>query len=126
MLGHFKIVPLVLAINLAAGGILALATQNTVADRVPGYETSMVHGYNVTGIIFDLNDTDPTAVDAIIFHIAPSSGSVKADHVEIQTRADGTWTECSLADDSLPARVATCRFESLSAEDVTTLNIVVK
>lgn len=126
MSGHFKIVPLVLAINLAAGGIYAFATQNTVADSTPSYRTGMVLGYNVTGITFDLNDTDPTLVDAISFQVAPGSGSAQANHVEIQTTADGAWTECSLADDVLPTRVATCTFESLTADDVTALTIVAK
>ncbi len=126
MSGHFKIVPLVLAVNLAAGGIYALATQHTVVDSTPSYQTGMVLGYNVTGITFDLNDTDPTLVDAITFQVAPGSGWGAAKQVEIQTKAEGPWTECSLADDVLPRRVAACTFESLTAEDVTALTIVAK
>ncbi len=86
----------------------------------------MVLGYDVTGILFDLDDTDPTVVDTITFKVAPSNGLAKASHVEIQTETDGTWTKCSLADDVLPARTATCTFESLTVEDVTTLDIAVE
>ena len=125
MLGNVKTISLVLAINVLVGGIYALA-QNLTTDSKAVYETRMVSGYDVTGIIFDLNDTDPTLVDSVTFHIASSNGSAQANHVEIQTKAGGTWTECALIDDVPPTRVATCTFNSLAAEDVTALNIVAK
>jgi hypothetical protein len=125
MSGHFKVVSFALAVNIIVGGVYAFA-QNTVADNSVVYKTSMVFGYNVTGVIFDLNDTDPNVVDTITFHVTPGNGSAKAKHVEIQTKADGPWTECSLVDGALPSRVATCTFESLTAEDVIALNIVAK
>ena len=126
MLVNFKIISLVLAINIAAGGTYAVATQNTVPNGAAVYKTSMFFGYDVTGIIFDPNQRDPTVVDTITFHVAPSRGSAKANYVKIQTESSGPWTECSLVDDVLPARVATCPFGSLAAEDVTALNIVAK
>jgi hypothetical protein len=46
--------------------------------------------------------------------------------VQVQTQKDGAWTECALVDDVLPAKLAACTFDSLSAEDLTDLNIVVK
>jgi hypothetical protein len=125
MLGHVKTISFVLAVNIIAGGTYAFG-QNAIADRAASYKANMAPGYDVTGIIFDLDDTDPNVVDAITFHIAPSHGSTQANQVEIQTEADGTWTECSLADAVLPARLATCSFESLAADDVTALDIVVK
>jgi hypothetical protein len=77
----------------------------------------------VTGIIFDLDDANPTSVDTITFHIAPSHGSTPANHVKVQTEAEGAWTECALIDDILPTRVATCTFGSLAVENATELNI---
>ena len=124
MLGSSKVISLVLAI--IAGGTFAFAIPITGADSSAVYKTSMVFGYDVTGIVFDLNDADPTVVNTITFHVAPGNGSAKANHVEIQTEMDGTWTECSLVDDVLPARVATCTFKSLAAEDVTALNIIAR
>ncbi len=126
MAGTFKAILLVLAINLIAGGAYVLADQNTVAAGPAVYETSMGSGYEVTGIIFDVNNADPTLVDSITFHIAPSRGLAEATQVEIQTKADGTWTECSLVDEVLPTRVATCTFQSLAADDVTALTITAK
>lgn len=120
MLGNVKTISLVLAINVLVGGIYALA-QNLTTDSKAVYETRMVSGYDVTGIIFDLNDTDPTLVASVTFHIASSNGLAKANHVEIQTKKGGAWTECALADD-----VATCSFPSLAADDVMALNIVAR
>ncbi|HET9911737.1 MAG TPA: hypothetical protein VFQ13_07600 [Anaerolineales bacterium] len=123
MLVNVKALSLVLAMNIVAGGTYALATQDTATNSPAVYQTSMVLGYDVTGILFDLDDTDPTNIDTISFQIAPSNGFAKVRHVEIQTEKDGAWTKCSLVDAVLPARIATCTFESLAAEDVTEINI---
>ncbi len=126
MLRSIKILSIVLALNLIAGGTYAFAAQNTASENTAVFKTSMLLGYDVTGIIFDVNENDPTLVDAITFRIAPSHGSAKANSVKVQTKVDGPWAECSLMDDVLPARVATCTFESLAADDVTALNIVAR
>ena len=120
MLGHVKTISLVLAVNIIAGGTLAFG-QSAIAERTASYKAKLAPGYDVTGIIFDLDDTDPTAVETISFKIAPSYGSAKVDRVEIQTEVDGTWTECSLVDD-----MAICTFSSLAAEDITALDIAIK
>ncbi len=122
MFGSFKAILLVLAI--AVGSVYAFLDQNTATNSAAVYKTSMMLGYDVTAIIFDVNDADPAAVDTITFRVAPSSGSMKANHVKIQTKPDGIWTECSLVDEVLPARTATCAFGSLAIEDVITLKIV--
>ena len=126
MFANFKIISLFLAVYLIVGGTYAFATQDEAATSPAVYKTDKVFGYDVTGIIFDVNDSDPTVVDTITFHVTPSNGSTKATHVEIQTTPDGVWTECSLVDDIAPAAVATCRFGNLPADDVTELNIVAK
>ena len=124
MLTNFKILSLLCTLLL--GGIYAFIAQNINAGGLAVYKTSLLSGYDVTGIIFDLNDADPSVMETITFHIAPSRGSAKAAHVEIQTERHGTWTECSLAEAVPPTRVATCTFESLAAEDVTALKISAK
>jgi hypothetical protein len=119
MLASVKAVTLVLALEVIAGGAYLFSTQNTVADNTTAYKTDMVLGHNVTGIVFDLNDTDPTFIDAITFKVAPGMGAT--NQVRIQTEAGGAWTQCSLADN-----VATCAFESLTVDDMTALDIVVR
>ncbi|HMB25231.1 MAG: hypothetical protein ACM33V_02620 [Chloroflexota bacterium] len=121
MLGSVKAVSLVLALEVIAGGTFLFSTQNTTADDQAAYKTDMILGRSVTGIVFDLNDSDPTLIDAITFKVAPGIGSTQANYVAIQTEKGGTWTECSLA-----GEVATCTFESLIVDNVTALDIVAK
>lgn len=121
MLTNFK--TLALLLTLLLGGMYAFITHNINADGLAVYKTNMFSGYDVTGILFDPNDADPTIVETITFHVTPSRGSAKVTQVKIQTESNGVWTECSLVDAVPPARVATCTFESLAAEDVTALKI---
>ena len=124
MFRNFKVLLLVLAILVIAGSAYAFAAQNTIADSAAGYKASVVPGYTVTNIVYDLDATDPTTVDAITFAIAPSSGSSVAALVKVQTSSGGAWTNCTLAAGVAPSMNATCTFGSLALEQVTALNIV--
>ncbi len=104
----------------------AFIALNEGADSPAIYKTGTVFGHGVAGITFNVNDKDPAVVDTITFHIAPSGGAAKANHVKVQTRPGGTWTERSLVNDILPTQVATCIFGSLPAENVTALKIVAR
>ncbi len=124
MLGNFKVVFLVLAIIIIAGSAYAFAAQNTIADSAAGYKASVVPGYTVTNIVYDLDATDPTIVDAIKFDIAPTSGTVVAAIVKVQTATGGAWTDCALTAGTPPSEAVTCTFGSLQLDQVTALNIV--
>ena len=119
MFRNFKVLLLVLATLVIAGSAYAFAAQNTIADSAAGYKASVVPGYTVTNIVYDLDDTDPTTVDAITFDIAPTTGSAAAAIVKVQTEDAGTWTDCTLL-----GTAATCTYGSLLLEDVTALNVV--
>jgi hypothetical protein len=123
MFRNFKVVLLVFAILVIAGSAYAFAAQNTIADSAAGYKASVVPGYAVTNIVYDLDDTDPTTVDAITFDIAPSTGSAAAVLVKVQTADGGSWTDCSLSGAG-PSKAATCTYGSLLLADVTALNVV--
>ena len=123
MFRNFKVVLFVLAALVIAGSAYAFAAQNTVEDSAGGYKASTVPGYSVTNIVYDLDETDPTVVDAITFDIAPSSGSAAAALVKIQTADAGSWTDCGLSGTG-SSRAVTCTFGSLQLEAVTALNIV--
>ena len=123
MFRNFKVVLFVLAILVVAGSAYAFAAQNTVEDSAAGYKASTVPGYSVTNIVYDLDETDPTVVDAITFDIAPSSGSAAAAIVKVQTATGGSWTDCGLSGTG-SSRAITCTFGSLQLEAVTALNIV--
>jgi hypothetical protein len=124
MFRNFKVLLLVLATLVIAGSAYAFAAQNTIEDSAGGYKASVVPGYTVTNIVYDLDATDPTLVDAIKFDVAPTSGSVVAALVKVQTATGGAWTNCTLVAGTAPSMAATCTYGSLALEDVTALNIV--
>lgn len=124
MLRNFKVLLAVLAIIIVAGSAYAFAAANTVPDTNAGYAASVVSGYTVSNIVYDLDATDPTIVDAITFEVAPTTGTEKALVVKIQTVTAGSWTACTLADGTLPSVDATCTFGALPLADVTALNVV--
>ena len=123
MFRNFKVVLFMLAILVIGGSAFAFAAQNTIADSAGGYKASVVPGYAVTNIVYDLDATDPTTVDAITFDIAPTSGSAAAALVKVQTADGGSWTDCTLSGAG-PSKAATCTYGSLALEDVTALNVV--
>lgn len=116
---NLKVLLFVLAVLVIAGSAYAFAASNSIADSAAGYAGVTVPGYDVTNIVYDLDGTDPTIVDAITFDIAPLSGSAPAVTVKIQTVNSGSWTTCPVA-----AGTATCTFGSLPVANVTALNIV--
>lgn len=125
MLRNAKVLVIALAIFVIAGSAYAFAAANTVPASTAGSGTSAVSGYTVSGILYDLDATDPTIVDAITFSISPDTGSDKAVAVFIQADStDPAWTSCTLADGTLPAVDVTCTFGTLALADVDVVNIV--
>ena len=124
MFRNFKVLLIALIIFAVAGSAYAFAAANTVPDSAAGYKASVVSGYTVTSIAYDLDATDPTLVDAITFDIAPSSGTVVAAIVKLQTATSGAWTDCSLVAGTAPSMTVTCTYGSLQLADVTALNVV--
>ena len=119
MLRNWKVLLFVLAVLVIAGSAYAFAAANTIAESAAGYAGVAVPGYDVTSIVYDLDGTDPTIVDAITFDIAPLSGTAAAVTVKIQTANAGSWTTCPVV-----AGSATCTFGALPVANVTALNIV--
>ena len=124
MFRNFKVLLVVLVAIIVAASAFAFAAQNTVADSAAGYKANVVPGYTVTNIAYDLDATDPTVVDKVTFAIAPSSGTVVAAIVKLQTATGGTWTDCTLAAGTAPSMNVTCTYGSLDLVDLTALNIV--
>ncbi len=124
MLRNFKVLLLALVVVVIAGSAYAFAAQNTVEDSAAGYKATTIPGYSVTNIVYDLNTADPTTVDEITFAISPTSGSVVANIVKVQTAGAGAWTDCTLVAGVAPSMDVTCTYGALLLEDVTALNIV--
>jgi hypothetical protein len=124
MTKNIKVILIVLAALVVAGSAYAFAAANVVPDTAAGYAASTVSGYTVSNIVYDLDATDPTMVDAIKFNIAPTSGSVVAALVKVQTATGGTWTNCTLTAGTAPSMSATCTYGTLAVADITALNVV--
>lgn len=124
MFRNFKILLIALVVIIAAGSVYAFAATNTVPDSAAGYKANVIPGYTVTNIVYDLDATDPTLVDAITFDVAPSSGTVVAAIVKLQTATGGAWTDCTLVAGVAPSMNVTCTYGALNLSDVTALNIV--
>ncbi len=126
MLRKFKVLFIALVAIVVAGGSYAFAAANTVADSAAGYKDSVVSGYAVTNVVYDLNATDPTLVDNITFDVAPTTGSAVAKLVEVQTATAGDWMICGLADGTAPVINVTCTYTNPTLEltAVTALNVV--
>ena len=125
----FKALLFVLIALVISGSVYAFAAANTVPDSNAGYKANTVPGYAVTNVVYDLDATDPTKVDAIIFDVAAISGDVVPAIVKIQTADAGSWTtsECVLTahDPADAGKVVTCTFADLDLTAITVLNIVV-
>ncbi len=124
MFRNFKVLLVVLVVIVVAASAYAFAATNTVPDSAAGYKASEIPGYTVTSIVYDLDATNPTLVDEITFEIAPSSGTVVAAIVKVQTVTAGSWTDCTLVAGTAPSMDVTCTFGTLELEDITALNIV--
>ena len=124
MFRNFKVLLVVLVVVIVSASAYAFAAQNTVADSAAGYKANVIPGYTVTNIAYDLDATDPTLVDKITFSISPSSGTVVAAIVKLQTVDAGSWTDCVLVAGTAPAMNVTCTYGALELIDVTALNIV--
>ncbi|MEW6401041.1 MAG: hypothetical protein AB1649_04535 [Chloroflexota bacterium] len=123
MFRNFKVLLAGLVLIGIAGAAYAFAAANVVPSTAAGYAASVVPGYTVTNVVYDLDSADPSVVDAITFDIAPTSGSQAAVTVKVQTATAGSWTTCTLVDGTLPSKSATCTYGALNLADVTALNI---
>lgn len=124
MFRNFKVLLIALIAVIVTASAFAFAAQNTVADSAAGYKANVIPGYTVTNIAYDLDATDPTLVDKITFAVAPSSGTVVAAIVKLQTATGGTWTDCVLVAGTAPSMTVTCTYGALELANVTALNIV--
>jgi hypothetical protein len=124
------VLSMILAVVLAAGlTIIWLANPLVNFERQPPSiithrANSVVLGYTVTGIAYDLDATDPTIVDAITFSVSPTRGTAAAATVKLQTAAAGSWTNCTLAARDEPVMNVTCAYGALTLADVTAFNVV--
>jgi hypothetical protein len=69
----------------------AITATNTVPASTAGAGSGAISGYTVSAIVYTLNATTPTNLDAVAFTIAPTA----AGTVKIQLAAAGAWYTCA-------------------------------
>ncbi|MGA7673211.1 MAG: hypothetical protein WBW04_22530 [Nitrolancea sp.] len=94
---RFRRVNLRLLVVLAIIAIMATAAYgfaagNTFSAGAPkaGDGHTAISGFDVTAINYQLNDADPTVIDAVNFTLDDTATTVKA-----QLSNDGAWYDCS-------------------------------
>jgi hypothetical protein len=125
MIRNIKFLLISLLVIVFASGFYAFAASNTVEATAAGYTATEVSGYDVTEIVYNLNDTDPTTVDDITFNVTPTTGTSVAVITKIQTADAGAWTDCVVTPGSAPAASVVCTITGTNLADITALNIVV-
>lgn len=91
------LVVLLLMLTLASA-VYGFAAQNTIAESGAGEGEEVITGYDITNIVYDLNTTNPTQLDAVSFAIAEIE-SVTAPAVTVKVRlvSGGSWYNCSMS-----------------------------
>lgn len=133
MVRTFKVMLVALVVMVLAGSAYAFAAANTIAKSNAGYLASGVSGYDVAGIVYDLNVDDPTKLDKIIFTLAPISPNDAAPVTVKISTVTGTknfaTSECVVTGSTTPW-TATCTFGTVALPvavnlaDVVALDVV--
>jgi hypothetical protein len=123
-----------LVVLVLAGSAYAFAAANTIVKSNAGYLASVVSGYDVAGVVYDLKASDPTKLEKIIFTLAPITPNnaapvtVKISTTGTETQQFGT-SECVVTGSSTPW-TATCTFGTVASpvaidiDDVVSLDVV--
>ncbi|MBS1250444.1 MAG: hypothetical protein MAG431_02038 [Chloroflexi bacterium] len=105
--GRSRIVVLALLVIVLGATVYGFAAANTVEDGGAGDGTGTISGYEITGITYTLDGTDPSKVASVQFDVASTSGNASDPTSVSITVDDGTnWVSCSAG------ATTTCTFSS--------------
>lgn len=112
----FIIVAFVLA-TVAYG----FAAANTVEKSAAGDGEAVISGYNITGVTYDLDGTNPFNVGSVSFNVA-NLDSEAGDATEVEINLDGSanWFPCT----DNGGGDFTCSVGTVAVEDATSLRVV--
>jgi len=83
---------IVALVAIAIGaGVYAYAATNTVPGSTAGSGSGTISGYTVSSIVYTLDSTTPTNLDAVAFTISPAAATT----VKVQLAAGGSWYSCT-------------------------------
>ena len=109
-----------LAAIVATSGF-AFAAQNTVAGSRAGDGNGTVSGYNVSAISWDLNDTNPQAIDDVSFTLDAAANELR---VRVRESVDG-WSNWTGAGACTGGPTYTCDLTALNLETVEVVELEV-
>jgi hypothetical protein len=133
MFRTFKVLFIAVAVLIIAGGAYAFAAANTIAPGGAGYSAAVVSGYDISNVVYHLNTTDPTKLDAVSFNVAPiAPNTAPAVTVKISTNlVDGTHPQdFTTSTCVVDTGVATCTFKTggvatpINLEDMKALDTI--
>lgn len=91
MLRNLKVLSIIAIVIVLAVSTYAFAAANTVPATKAGDGSGAISGYTVTNVVYNLNATDPTALDSVDFTL-----SAAATQAQIKLVAAGsTWYSCT-------------------------------
>ena len=103
------------AVAAAAAATSAFTAGNTVQDSVAGYGTALVTGATTANINYQLNSTDKSVVDAIVFDLNENMDAAVLEGLEAWLRfldedgdPIGSAIQCSIAAYASSVTPVTC------------------
>lgn len=92
-----------LLVILATAGF-GFAASNDVPASSAGDGMDTISGYTVTGITYDLDDTDPGMIAGVGFNLSGGVGLPPTGNVKVKlVQTGGSWFTCSTTDTALDA-----------------------
>lgn len=77
-------------VAIVGAGTYAFTASNTVTAKTAGAGSAAISGYDVTGVSYALNSTNPQNIDSVAFTINPAAAAT------VKASLDGsTWFNCT-------------------------------
>ena len=115
MLRSLKVLFVLFTIVVISVATYAFAAANTVPDTKAGDGSGAVSGYTVTGVVYNLNASNPATLDSVDFDLGAA-----ATQVQVQLVTAGTWYTCALD----TGTVWTCSTTGLAVSTINQLRVV--
>lgn len=101
-----------------ASGAYAYTSSNTVDASRAGDGNNTITGYLVTGVEYDLDDTDPSTFELVRFTLDEDAGSVRA-------KVDGDSTAYSTCAETAPdSKTWECDLDGVAVLDADELTVI--
>ena len=92
MFRTLKVLMVVLFVTVLAASAYAFAAANTVPDTQAGDGSGTISGYTVSNIVYNLNSSDPSALDSVDFTLSAAAANAQIKLVS----AGSTWYTCTV------------------------------